>query len=86
MNYQDFKNAILQALNELKTEGREIIPKKWAKIDPYIKKRYKPEFWEPVVWLYRKDSRLGAHITGEDVQQLKDKEGLKRYILNVFFL
>jgi hypothetical protein len=45
---------------------------KFYKISPYMKRRYKPEFWQPEAWIYTSLSgKLGYCITEEDYNNIE---------------
>jgi len=84
--YEDFKNAIDKLIKELGKEGKEVVAKKWAKISPYQKRRYKTEYTYPEVWIYRKGFVTGVVITGDELLEWeKIDSGIKGYIINSLF-
>ena len=87
-DYNEFKKTVLHAIELLKDDGVEVVAKKWAKISPYQKNRYKPEYQYPEVWLYRTDHKLGFVLTGEELQTYYNEGGMtevKNIIINCLF-
>ena len=76
-NYQDFKYMVTFIIHLLAKDGYKVVAKKWARISPYQKNRYKAEYQYPECWIYREDSRLGAVVTGEDIGYLNKEGGVK---------
>ena len=56
MTKQDVLNE-LQGLNNVKV--------KFYQISPYMKARYKPEYWQPEAWIYTPLNKYGYCITEE---------------------
>jgi hypothetical protein len=84
--YEDFKKAINKLALELKSEGKEIIPKKWARMSPYQQRRYKKEHVFPEVWLYKKGNAMGIVVTADELDEWEKMDGgIKQYIINCLF-
>ncbi len=73
-DYNKFKEIMLFIKRELAGQGVEITLKGWRKLSPYQKRRYKPEFVYPEVWVYKGGASLGMVITGEEVEDKKIKD------------
>lgn len=85
-NYIEFKIRVEKIIEELLLDGFKVTPKKWSKVSPYQKRRYKREYQYPEVWLYRKHSPLGMVLTGEDIKSFHNKmDKLKEYISTGLF-
>lgn len=54
------KKDILKELNGLHARI------KFYKVSPYMKRRYKQEYWQAEAWIYTKGSKLGYCVTEED--------------------
>ena len=68
-NYREFKIMVEYLIWLLKNEDNlTVIPKKWATISPYQKRRYKPQFQYPEVWLYRPEGHRGVAVTGDELE------------------
>jgi hypothetical protein len=87
-DYKMFKDLVIEILAMLKSDGVEIVAKKWAKISRYQKNRYKPEYCYPEVWLYRKDHSLGFVLTGEELLTYFNEGGhdeVKKVIIDCLY-
>lgn len=56
-------------MNELK--GINFVRVKFHKISPYMKRRYKPEFWQSEAWIYTPNVKYGYLITEEDFSDIE---------------
>ena len=44
---------------------------KFYKISPYMKRRYKPEYWQAEAWIYTGNTPAGYCVTEEDFNNLE---------------
>ena len=59
-----------EILNEVKDiKGVKV---KFYKISPYMKRRYKPEYWQAEAWIYTPNTIMAGYcITEEDFNNIK---------------
>jgi len=59
------KQDVLKELNGVRAKV------KFYKISPYMKRRYKPEYWQSEAWIYTGNTPCGYCITEEDFNNLE---------------
>ena len=62
---------------EKELQGSNGVKIKFYKVSPYMKNRYKPEYWQAEAWIYTPNTPCGYCITEEDYNN-------KEYCKNLF--